>query len=517
MKKLIAIMLAFIMVAGMTACMNIVEKQTPDAGAQDAAQSDTQKEDTQKQDEQKQDIQKEDIQKQDERDVAQDDGEDSPEAHVITLTGDGALIDGAAVEEFDYVWKIDPGSEQEWYEGSEPQTDAAAYIAHDIWYYPQLDESGFSKEVYDGDTEWVYRYTAEGLTDYIFSTLPVLGSELPAEMMHTAGEAYENKVLHITKSGTYTLEGSWQGQIFVDLGDTDETFTDESAKVTIILNGVDVSCSCAPAIVFYSAYECDNTWEDRDSYTADVDTSDAGVTVVIADGTENNFTGANVYRLLKAKYKSDSSTVQKKAHKMDGAFYSFVSMNINSQENGTGILNIRSTTYEGLGSELHLTINGGYINIYSQDDGINVNEDDVSVFAMNGGVLHIFAGLGAEGDCVDSNGYIVVNGGIIAAGTPSGSDAVLDSDRGNIENGGEVIIVGSGQGAGGFGGFGGPGGFGGFGGEMPEPPEGFGNFGERPEPPEGIEGFGNFGERPEPPEGLEGFGVFGDFDGDDAE
>ena len=46
-----------------------------------------------------------------------------------------------------------------------------------------------------------------------------------------------------------------------------------------------------------------------------------------------------------------------------------------------------------------------------EDDGINVNEDNVSVFTMNGGTLHIFAGLGAEGDGIDSNGYIVVNGG----------------------------------------------------------------------------------------------------------
>ena len=93
--------------------------------------------------------------------------------------------------------------------------------------------------------------------------------------------------------------------------------------------------------------------------------------------------------------------------------------------------------------ELHLTINGGNINIYSQDDGINVNEDKVSVFTMNGGTLHIFAGLGSEGDVLDSNGYIVVNGGIIAGGTPSGSDEILDSDCGNTINGGEVINIGS--------------------------------------------------------------------------
>lgn len=367
------------------------------------------------------------------------------DATVITMNGATATIEGEAVPDFEYIWHTDPSAEAEWYEGDEPQTDSCAYIAHDIWYYPELDEAGFSKENYDGESEWVYRYTAEGKTDYIYSTLPDLGEELPVEMMHSAEEAYNEPVLHIVEPGTYVLQGKWDGQIFVDLGDEDETFSDESARVTLILNGVEVNCDTAPAFIAYSAYECDNTWEDKESWSNDVDTSDAGVRVVIADGTLNSFTGANVYRLLKPEYKKDSTSVQKKSHKIDGAFYSFVSMVVEGEENNSGILNIRSTTYEGLDDELHLTINGGNINIYSQDDGININEDGVSVFTMNDGTLHIFSGLGREGDVIDSNGYIVVNGGLIAGGTPSGSDNILDSDCGNTINGGEVINIGSGS------------------------------------------------------------------------
>lgn len=365
------------------------------------------------------------------------------DATVITMNGATATIEGEAVSDFEYIWHTDPSAEAEWYEGDEPQTDSCAYIAHDIWYYPELDEAGFSKENYDGESEWVYRYTAEGKTDYIYSTLPDLGEELPVEMMHSAEEAYNDPVLHIVEPGTYVLQGKWDGQIFVDLGDEDETFSDESARVTLILNGVEVNCDTAPAFIAYSAYECDNTWEDKESWSNDVDTSDAGVRVVIADGTLNSFTGANVYRLLKPEYKKDSTSVQKKSHKIDGAFYSFVSMVVEGEENNSGILNIRSTTYEGLDDELHLTINGGNINIYSQDDGININEDGVSVFTMNDGTLHIFSGLGREGDVIDSNGYIVVNGGLIAGGTPSGSDNILDSDCGNTINGGELINIGS--------------------------------------------------------------------------
>lgn len=98
---------------------------------------------------------------------------------------------------------------------------------------------------------------------------------------------------------------------------------------------------------------------------------------------------------------------------------------------------------------------------------------------MNGGTLHIFAGLGAEGDGIDSNGYIVINEGLIAGGTPSGADEILDSDCGNTINGGSVITIGSSKG------FGMPGGEAGK-----EPPMGL--DGERPkdfdrEPPKNFD------------------------------
>ncbi|MCQ2550191.1 MAG: carbohydrate-binding domain-containing protein [Lachnospiraceae bacterium] len=391
-------------------------------------------------------------------------------AVVIELQGDTAVLDGQAIEEFEYTWHSDPAKTEEWYEGTEPNTENKAYIAHDIWYYPELNEDGFSKVEYDGENEWAYHYTAEGYTDFIYATLPIQGETVPTEMMHSAKEAYDNPVLHITKPGTYILQGNWNGQIMIDLGEKEETFQDDNAKVKLILNGVDVNCTVAPAFVAYSAFECDNGWEEREEYSNAVNTEEAGIAIEIADNSVNNFSGTNIYRMLKPEYKKEGSTVQKKLRKIDGAFYSFVSMNLNGQEKETGILNITSG-FEGLDDELHLTIHSGNINIYAQNDGINVNEDGVSVFTMNGGTVHIFAGLGAEGDGIDSNGFIVVNGGMIAGGTPSGSDELLDSDCGNTVNGGEVITIGSSRGFGmGEGEFG------------KEPPMGFDK-----EPPEGFE------------------------------
>ncbi len=380
-------------------------------------------------------------------------GEQTVEAdYTIVLSGTSASLNGKAVEEFDYVWHANPSEVHdevkdcpaEYYTGTAPDTDDAVYIAHDIYYMPAVDVSGFSKENYDGEAEWVYRYTAQGYEQYIFMTLPVLGTELPENMLHTEQEAYANPVLHITKAGTYVLSGEWNGQILIDLGD--DAFSDESQKVTIILNVVTVTCTVAPAFIAYRAYECDNAWEEKTAWSSTVDTSGAGVEIVISDGSVNSFTGSNVFRMLKAKYKSGESGAQKKARKTDGAFYSYVSMNVNGGERGTGVLNITSSTFEGLDSELHLTVNGGVINIYSQDDGINVNEDDVSVFTINGGTLSIFAGLGAEGDGIDSNGYIIINGGTLYAVASPASDNGLDSDRGTEINGGTVVAMGSNMG-----------------------------------------------------------------------
>ena len=257
------------------------------------------------------------------------------------------------------------------------------------------------------------------------------------------GEAYQNAVLHITQPGNYTIEGKWHGQIWVDLENyCEDPFTDPTAKVNLILNGVTIDCTVAAGLVFYNVYECDNTWEDQSSWSYKVDTSAAGAVVTLADGTVNSVTGTNIFRILKTQYKSGSTSVQKKRLKIDGAFYSYQSMAIQGEARGTGVLNI-TAGYEGMNSELHLTVNGGNVNIFSQDDGINVNEDGVSALTVNGGNLHILAGLGSEGDGIDSNGFIAVNGGTVITMANPGADSGMDSDGGTYVFGGNVIALGA--------------------------------------------------------------------------
>ena len=181
---------------------------------------------------------------------------------------------------------------------------------------------------------------------------------------------------------------------------------------------------------------------------ADVDTSAAGANVIIADGTINTVSGSYVERIYKPDsvvLSDDKTEVEdaEKLHKYDGAFYSKRSMNIFGGKENTGILNIKAHN-EGLDSEMHLTINGGDIRIESGNDGINTNEDGISVTTVNGGMLTIHVtGETGEGDGIDSNGWLVINGGtVVAAACSNSADAGIDSDMGIHINGGTVIATG---------------------------------------------------------------------------
>ena len=250
---------------------------------------------------------------------------------------------------------------------------------------------------------------------------------------HDPEEAAAHTVVTITQPGTYRVSGTLsQGQLAIDLGE--EAEADPEAVVTLILDGVDITCTVAPAVIFYNVYECGSS--DTETASPTVDTSAAGANVVLADGSVNTVQGSYVARIY------EEGTTDK-LHKYDGAFYSKMSMNIGGEAEGTGEFHITADN-EGLDSELHLTINGGKISIEAQNDGINTNEDGVSVTTLNGGSLYISAGLGAEGDGIDSNGYLVINGGkLVSIANGQVGDGGIDSDSGIYLNGGEVLALGS--------------------------------------------------------------------------
>ena len=286
-------------------------------------------------------------------------------------------------------------------------------------------------------------YTAYDIVFYLEGQGFTYGEGTAADE-HTQAEADAHTVVHITEPGTYSISGNLSaGQIAVDLGKDAED--DPDAVVTLILNGVDITCTVAPAVIFYNVYECGSS--DEEAASKDVDTAKAGANVVIADGTTNHVAGSYVARIYKSYTLSEdgkSVVDNKKLHKYDGAFYSKMSMNVDGGAKGTGVLTIDAEN-EGLDSELHLTINGGNINIRSGNDGINTNEDGVSVTTINGGTLNIqVTGETGEGDGIDSNGWLVINGGTITAAACSTSgDAGIDSDMGIHINGGTVAASGN--------------------------------------------------------------------------
>ena len=315
----------------------------------------------------------------------------STDATQIQLSDEGITVDGAPISD---------------------DNSAAVFAANDIIFY--LEGQGFTY------------------------------GEGTAADEHSQAEADAHTVVHITKPGEYRISGKLSaGQIAVDLGKDAEYAP--NAVVTLVLDGVDITCSVAPAVIFYNVYECGEA--DEDSATMDVDTSAAGANVIIADGSQNNIHGSYVARIYKSYELSEDGTEvvdSKKLHKYDGAFYSKQSLNIYGEVKSTGILNIYAEN-EGLDSELHLSIFSGNIHIESGNDGINTNEDNVSVTRIAGGSLDIVVtGATGEGDGIDSNGWLVIDGGKVTASACGFSgDAGIDADKGVYIRGGQVASSGN--------------------------------------------------------------------------
>lgn len=330
--------------------------------------------------------------------------------------------------------------------GKKAETQEAGQTTYDGATAILLSDDGITVDGQPASTdETAAVYTANDIVFYLEGQGIAYG-EGTEDDEHSQAEADAHTVVHIAQPGTYVLSGSLSaGQVAVDLGEDAED--DPNAVVNLILNGADITCTVAPAVIFYNVYECGST--DTETAVKDVDTSAAGANVTIADGTVNNITGSYVARIYKpdsVELSEDGTEVveSKKLHKYDGAFYSRMSMNVDGGEQGNGVLNITAEN-EGLDSELHLTVNGANINITSGNDGINTNEDGVSVTTINGGLLTIDVdGATGEGDGIDSNGWLVINGGtVIAAACGSSQDAGIDSDNGIYINGGTVAASGN--------------------------------------------------------------------------
>jgi len=227
------------------------------------------------------------------------------------------------------------------------------------------------------------------------------------------GVSYSNSVLYISESGTYIISGTLNGQMSVSV----------SGTIELVLNGAAIKTSSTNALIILKAYEMDSSTTMTYSTAKKLDFNSAGVKVIIADGTENTISGA-------------SST------SYDGAIHSEVSILFTGETSGTGVLNVISTS-EGIESKRHILVNGGIIKIAAQDDGMNAKKDNLSVAYIKGGKVWVNAGLGKEGDGVDSNGFLIVEGGQAIIEAKPQADSGLDSNSGIYVDGGIVYATGT--------------------------------------------------------------------------
>lgn len=294
---------------------------------------------------------------------ASDSSENQTEECKIELSDDSILVDGEAIS---------------------TDSESAVYAGADIVYYKEGQDS---------------TYGAGGEDDG-----------------HSEEEAAEHTVVTITKAGTYRVSGTLsKGQIAIDLGE--DSRDDESAVVNLILNNADITCTVASGIVVYNAYECGS--DDTETATKDVDTTNAGVHIILADDSENTVNGSHAAKIYKEGTTQEDVDAgnAKKQWKFDAAIDSLVSIAFDAEEEETGTLAVNSDN-EGIETSLHLTINGG--------------------------VLTCNAGGGQEGDGIDSNGWIVINDGfIVSAASATSQDSGVDSDNGIYINGGTVLSSGN--------------------------------------------------------------------------
>lgn len=261
------------------------------------------------------------------------------------------------------------------------------------------DDDGSSDQDENGTIDDVNAANGTSVSIVLGTDVTVNGSAISSDassaVYSSSGSGYT--IINIVEAGTYDISGTADDlQIYVNAGDTDE--------VVLVLNGTIITCDESCAILIVNAYEPDAAGE-------------AGVTIRMASGTESTIEGSHT-------------------DEYDAAIDSVVSLLIE----GDGELNVIADN-EGIETWRHLTIESGIVNITSDEDAINANEDGVSTITINGGTVFADSSSGSDGDGIDSNGYIYINGGVVY-GFSSGENSGIDSDLGTIIDGGLVFATG---------------------------------------------------------------------------
>ena len=296
----------------------------------------------------------------------------------------------------------------------------------------------------------------------------------------------DNKTIDINEEGVYTISGSAENC-------TIRINADDSAKVQLVLDGVDIENEDFPAIyvlsadkVFITTTDSENTLTVSGQFTADgenntdaviyskddlvlngtgtlnvtsyygngitckddmkitggtynvksaLDAFEANDTISVYDGTFNITTN-------KDGFHCENDETEGSITILDGSF------TINGGSDGIqacAVLQIDGGDFDITASEgleaTYIVINDGNININASDDGINASASSnayETAIVFNGGNVNVTMGQG-DTDAIDSNGSIYVNGGTINITAQMSS---FDYDRTAEFNGGTIIVNG---------------------------------------------------------------------------
>lgn len=188
-----------------------------------------------------------------------------------------------------------------------------------------------------------------------------------------SGAAASDGTVTISSAGTYVLSGKFSGQILVAAGGSD--------KVTIVLNGAEISSSTDAAIRVKAAGEA---------------------VLVTAEGTVNSVSDTSNYGNVSGPTAAIASSA-------------------NLTIGGSGTLNVTGNGNDGILSSGGLVILGGTIDVTAADDAVR-GQDYV---VMAAGTLSLQAkgdAIKADNETASGRGYVLVTGGSITAS--AGSDAI---------------------------------------------------------------------------------------------
>ncbi len=198
-----------------------------------------------------------------------------------------------------------------------------------------------------------------------------------------------NTDITITKTGIYTLTGSFSHSVIIDA---------ENENINLVLDDVTIKNEKTATIIGLNA---------------------ESITITLKENTINTL--------------SDGGNSE-----YDGCIYSNSKLIFNGS--GRLIINGNQNEGEGIATETNdITFDGGIYEITSNDDGINAGGDG-GLIQINDGTFYINSG----GDGIDSNKNLEINGGtIFVIGSDKTADSGIDTDEGYTINKGTLVALGS--------------------------------------------------------------------------